>query len=136
MNAQQLIKQGILIVVDRWQEYGKEEEILAMNGDQVDEAYEESECGDDCDYIQDARSEFREGQVETDIASEYSRHYESNSVAACVNGQWVGWTYWYGGGKHGEPEAIDWIEYAYLLDCVEEQKVVTVRNFTKKGDQE
>ena len=48
------------------------------------------------------------------------------------DGSWVGWTYWYGGGKYGEPEAIDWMDDAYDLACTEEEKVVTVRTFTKQ----
>lgn len=85
------------------------------------------------DDIYDYKYEFREGEVETNIPSDYSRHYESNSVAAqCPNEAWVGWTYWYGGGKHGDPESIDWMEYAYDLECVEEQKLVTIQTFTKK----
>lgn len=42
----------------------------------------------------------------------------------------------YGGGKHGEPEAIDWIEHAYNLDCIEEEKLVVVRTFSKKKGSE
>lgn len=81
--------------------------------------------------LQDYISEFRSGGDATDIAAPYSRHYESTSVAMKMDdGSWVGWTYWYGGGKHGEPEAIDWMEDAYFLDCKEEEKVVTVRTFT------
>lgn len=89
------------------------------------------------DEVQDCKYEFREGEVETNIPCESSRHYESNSVAAqCPDGTWVGWTYWYGGGKHGEPEAIDWIEHAYNLECVEEEKLVVARTFRKKKDSE
>lgn len=101
---------------------------VCKTDDEVEELWEECEP-------YDAQYEFREGEVETDITPESSRHYETQSVAAqCPDGTWVGWTYWYGGGKHGNPEEIDWIEYAYDLDCVEEQKMVTVRTFTKKGD--
>jgi hypothetical protein len=85
------------------------------------------------DAVYDARYEAREGEVETDIPCEWSRHYESKSVAAkMLDGSWVGWTYWYGGGKHGEPWAIDWIEDAYNLSCTEEEKLVLVRTFTKE----
>lgn len=87
---------------------------------------------EDNDALWDALSEVRAGEVETDIPSEYSRHYENRSVAAQLpDGSWVGWTYWYGGGKHGEPESIDWMEYAYDLDCKEEEKFMIVRTFTK-----
>lgn len=81
---------------------------------------------------QDAQNEVRYGEAETGLPCQSSRHYESKSVAAkYLDGSWVGWTYWYGGGKHGESEAVDWIEYAYDLDCTEEEKVVTVRTFTR-----
>ncbi len=80
----------------------------------------------------DAENEFREGQVETNIEAPYSRNYEGKSVARkMVDGTWVGWTYWYGGGKHANPEAIEWMEHAYSLDCKEETKVVVVQTFTK-----
>jgi hypothetical protein len=86
-----------------------------------------------CDYEEG----FREGEVETGIQSEYSRHYESKSVARKLrDGTWIGWTYWYGGGKHGEPGAVEWMEDAYELDCKEEEKLVLVREFTKKSAEE
>jgi len=87
------------------------------------------------DYHWDARSETRVGTVETGLDCPSSRHYECKAVAAkALDGSWVGWPYWYGGGKHGEPEAIDWMGDAYDLDCVEEQKMVTVQTFTKKPE--
>jgi hypothetical protein len=46
-----------------------------------------------------------------------------------AEGEWIGWTFWYGGGKHGEPGAIDWMSDAYHLNCTEEEKVVVVRTF-------
>ena len=88
------------------------------------------------DTMQDARSECRQGTDETDLPANADfrmlRHYEAKSVAArMVDGSWVGWLYWYGGGKHGEPESIDWMEDAYPLDVTEEERVVVVRNFFK-----
>lgn len=81
---------------------------------------------------QDAANEVREGEAETGLVCPWSRNYESKAVAAqYLDGSWVGWTYWYGGGKHGEPEAIDWIEHAYDLTCTEEEKTVTVRTFAQ-----
>lgn len=99
---------------------------VCKTDDEVEELWEECEP-------YDAQYEFREGQVVTDVDCESSRHYESQSVAAITpDGTWVGWTYWYGGGKHGNPEEIDWIEHAYNLDCVAEEKLVVVQTFTKK----
>lgn len=81
---------------------------------------------------QDVSYEFREDEIVTDIKCDWSRHYESRSVAAKMfDGSWVGWTYWYGGGKHGCPESINWMESAYDLECKEEEKLVVVRTFTK-----
>jgi len=86
------------------------------------------------DDLQDALYGLREGSVETNIPYEYSRHYESKSVAVQTpDGSWVGWTYWYGGGKHGEPEAEPWMSKAYNLSCTEEQKLVTIQTFKKES---
>lgn len=132
MTPEQKIKHLILL---------KDRELLASYGDEreplpeitaanIDDIFEESEQEEP---LYDGRSEVRSSyDCETDIPCESSRHYESKSVATqYVDGSWVGWTYWYGGGKHGEPEEVDWIEYAYDLNCTEEQKMVTVRTFEK-----
>lgn len=101
---------------------------VCTTDEEVEELWEECEP-------YDAQYEFREGQVETGLDSESSRHYEASAVAAQTpDGSWVGWTYWYGGGKHGNPEEIDWIEYAYDVDCVSEEKLVVVHTFSKKGE--
>jgi hypothetical protein len=101
-----------------------------ITDDNVDELWDELVDHDGhYDYV----SELREGEFETDLPCPNSRHYESKSVAAKLSdGSWVGWTYWYGGGKHGEPEGIDWMDEAYELEVLEEEKVCTVRTFTKK----
>ena len=79
----------------------------------------------------DARNEVRETGEETGLPDrEYSRHYECEEVAAqCPDGSWVGWTHWHGGGKHGCPEEMPWIENAYDVRATDEQKLVTVRSF-------
>jgi hypothetical protein len=101
----------------------------AINGSTVDALYDALKDADGhWDYV----SEFRSGDVDTGLNCKRSRHYESKAVAAKINGTWVGWTYWYGGGKHGDPEAVYWMEYAYFCDCVEEEKVVTGCAFTAK----
>lgn len=98
--------------------------------DVVDEQYQEL-IGIDSHW--DYESEFRSGLFETGIPCEFSRHYESKSVAAKMcDGSWIGWTYFYGGGKHGEPEAVEWMEYAYELDVVETEKMVVVREFKRR----
>lgn len=85
------------------------------------------------DVLQDWQDAVRLSGTRTNIpARDSSRHYECEEVGAELSGVWVGWTYWHGGGKHGEPRAIPWIEHAYLLDVTEEEKVVTVRTFRIK----
>jgi hypothetical protein len=99
----------------------------AVSGAEIDQAYEQlAENGDHWD----AMGEVRGGQVETNLPCPFSRHLEAKGVAAqFADGSWVGWTYWYGGGKHANPEEIDWVCHAYDLTCKEEEKVVTVRTF-------
>lgn len=102
----------------------------AINKDNVEELYQKLV---DEDLHWDYKNELREGSFETGIACNYSRHYEGKSVAMKMSdNSWIGWTYWYGGGKFGEPEAIDWMSEAYELNYKEEEKVVIVRTFEKK----
>lgn len=126
MKPEQMIKSAILTQAIEQEAVSIAEPITEEN---IDELYEAS---NDDYQLQDFEMEFREGEVETDIPAPGSRHYESKSVAAKMpDGSWIGWTYWYGGGKYGEPESIDWMDEAYALTCVEEQKMLTVRTFSK-----
>lgn len=86
------------------------------------------------DWLGDAKCEFRHSGEDTKIpARDWSRHYESKEVGVKLDdGSWVGWTYWSGGGKHGDPDGIDWIEDAYDLNVLEEEKLMIVRTFKIK----
>ncbi len=100
-----------------------------VTADTIDELYDNLV---DAGNHWDAKNEIRQGEVETGLDCEWSRHYESKAVAAQMpDGSWVGWTYWYGGGKHAEPEAIEWMDDAYDLKLVEEEQVVMVRTFAR-----
>ena len=125
MTPEQKIKHAILVA----DAASSEEALPEISADNVDAIFEDR--NDDW-QLQDAINEFRQGQVETpDIKCEWSRNYETKSVAAkMLDGSWVGWTYWYGGGKHGEPETIDWMGSAYDLKVTGE-KVVTTLTFEK-----
>ena len=128
LTAQQKVKHMILTRIANW----RDRPLPEFSAASIDEAYEAA----DEDDIQDMSNEVREGQFETGLRCEWSRHYESKAVAAqALDGSWVGWTYWYGGGKHGEPEAIDWIEYAYDVTCKEEEKLVVVREFALAAEE-
>lgn len=79
----------------------------------------------------DAREEIRVGGIETGLHSEYSRHYESIAVAMKMpDDSWVGWTYFYGGGKYGQPEGQEWIANSYDVKCKEEVKTIVVKTFS------
>jgi hypothetical protein len=85
--------------------------------------------------IGEAYDKVRSTGISTGLPSPYSRHYEAREVAQQLpDDSWVGWTYWYGGGKHGNPEEVEWMEHAYDVHCVEEQKLMTVRTFTIVGN--
>lgn len=94
--------------------------------------FEDTELIDDLD-------EFRCSGEAVDIKglkAERSRHYEVDRVATKIlDGIFVSWLYWYGGGKHAEPEGIDWMyseSGAVEVNCKEEEKLVTVRTYSKK----
>lgn len=128
MTPEQKIKEYILFEHLR---FNDEEVVEAeVTADTIDDIYEEVMV--DNDYQWDAESDFRCSGQETGLPCDWSRHYESKSVAKQVcGGCWVGWTYWYGGGKHGQPESIDWMSESYFLDCTEQEKVIIARTFTK-----
>jgi hypothetical protein len=124
MTPKQKIRHAILL---KNQEWSGDNPLPAITADNIDAVF--SERNDDYE-LQGATDELRGGEVETGLPCASSRHYESKSVAAKMpDGSWVGWTYWYGGGKHGEPEAVEWMDDAYDLTVTEEEKVVTVRTF-------
>lgn len=125
MTPEQKIKHKIIITA---YEYSSEK-TPEINIDNIDDVYDDL-VEDDNHW--DAKSEIREGEIETNISCEYSRHLESKSVAMLApSGEWVGWTYWFGGGEQAEPEAVDWMSKAYDLECKEREEVVFLRDFTK-----
>jgi len=92
----------------------------------VDELYDAEEGEGDW---YDARAEVRGSGEDTGLPAEWSRNYEAKAVAKNLpDGTWVGWTYFYGGGKHGEPSAVPWMEDAYNVTSHEETQVVRVFN--------
>tara|TARA_R110000851_G_scaffold62675_5_gene143568 strand:+ start:270 stop:668 length:399 start_codon:yes stop_codon:yes gene_type:complete len=82
------------------------------------------------DDLNDAMQyEFRGSGEETNLPCDCSRHYESYTMARDLGDVSVAWTYWYGGGKHGEPDAIEWLDDAYFVSC--EKVVKTVNIYSK-----
>ena len=127
MTAAQKIKATILKRYEMGEGGPLNKEITEKN---VDGIFDTLDLGYDIpEYKNDLR---RSLQEETGIECDYSRYYDSKSVAGQVfDGSWVGWTYWFGGGKHGEPDAIDWIEDAYSLEVEEKEVTIIKRTFKK-----
>lgn len=125
MTPQQKIKWKALQIDAEW----NKTKLPSVNESNIDDYYNALV---ENDGHWDALSEIREGEHETEIEPHLSYHYETQSVASKMpDGSWVGWTYYYGGGKHGEPEAIDWVSEAYDLRCSEREDVVIIKEFTK-----
>ena len=124
MTPQFEIKKQILLLSKEW------DDGFAMPDDEdVESVYDEG-MGDW--EFEDAKNEIRCSASNTNLTAPNSRHYEPDQVAMKMSsGNWVSWTYWTGGGKHSNPEEIDWISDAFYVDCVEEEKTVVVRTFRK-----
>jgi len=84
------------------------------------------------DTLYEIRYDYRYGDQEVlDLEpTTSSRHYEIEVRASKIDGVWVAWDFYYGGGKHGEPEAFDWISNARIVDC--EERVVTKTEYVFK----
>ena len=120
------------LILEKLRQWGRElSEITADNIDALWDALRKDE-------LYDAQEEVRCSGERTGIeARSWSRHYECEEVASkCPDGTWVGWTYWHGGGKHGAPEEVEWMEDAYEVTLTEEQKMVTVRTFVAVNTKE
>lgn len=137
MNIEQKIKRHILINALTEEQMDNADDLDLSTASGVDAAWElaeEYEGSFSEIEIIDEEADFRCGGQDTNLpCKEYSRHYECEQVAKKLNdGTYVSWTYWSGGGKHGEPESVDWMEDAFEVDCEEKQEMVTTYNFSVK----
>ena len=128
MNAKQKLMHLVLLAAQRLEngfEIGSED----VTPENINEIYDRMVEGD---YHWDALEDVRNSGIETGSDSGFSRHYESHDVATkYIDGTWVGWVFYYGGGKHGEPEGVPWMEKAKELQCKEEEVTVIKRTFSE-----
>ena len=111
----------------------KELERVKNDGEKIEDLF--SSLRDDDFLIQDDIRDFAGMGEDSDINPEWSRNYESKSKCIQVqDGSWVGWTYWYGGGKHGCPEDIAWIDDAYNVRLLKTEYVP--KRFFEKVEEE
>ena len=85
----------------------------------------------DSDIVREVIHEFRESGEEIDDKVQQDRYYCYQDVARKITGSdelYLGWTYYFGGGKHAQPAEVEWMEDCYLLKCrkVEETRIVKV----------
>lgn len=132
MTPKQKLRKEILEIYKESEDLDPPWNYGEITEENVDSLYHELDGNSD--FIQEIRNDLRTWGTETNISCEYSRHYDSNAVAYQLkDGNWIGWTFWYGGGKWGEPDAIPWMEHAYDLEIISEKEVVAVvREFKKK----
>ena len=124
------------LILEKLRKWGQE--LPEITADNIDALWDVCHEDPTYDKAYDAQNEVRCSGEKTGIkARSWSRHYECEEVAAkCPDGTWVGWTYWHGGGKHGEPGEVEWMEDAYDVTLTEEQKTVTVRTFAAANAKE
>lgn len=129
MTPQQKIKWAILLQAASWN--GRD--LGAVTADNVDDLYDEL-AAEGCSTHPDAMNEVRWSGEDTGLPCAVdhmiTRHYEARSVAAQMpDGSWVGWTFFSGGGKFGDPAGLDWIYNAYDVTCTERPVTVIKREF-------
>lgn len=105
-------------------------EVSILTADDLFEKYETE--------LQDHIEEFRQNGIETGLSRSevFCRGYEDTQVAGQLyDGTWAGWTYYSGGGKHGYPSDVPWLEQAYPLDVVKEEVIKTVKREFKISEE-
>lgn len=123
ITPEQKIKWLILQVAARWSG-DQTADYPDATGPQIDEDY--SALVDE-DGHWDAKEEVRGSGTATGLPYEPCRHLEAIAVAQQLPDEsWVGWTHYYGGGKHAEPGAVEWFDTAHNVVCVPTHMIVNV----------
>lgn len=153
MNAQQIIKLGIIelsyLISPEKIEYGLKKVIIDYP-EKVDFSWFKRQLtAENIDYIfsflcdteektsyimQEAYDDFRYFGQGVDINPvSFSSHYEIDTKAKLISGQWVCWDFFYGGGgKYSNPKGIDLLSTARLLDFEGKEVRQTILKFTVK----
>ena len=128
MTPEQKLKWAVLIIAARWDK----RELGPVSSDNVDALYDDLVAKDGhWDAKNELRCTGRESGLSRNVDYMVARHYDHCEVAAEMpDGSWVGWTYWHGGGKFGEPSAVEWMSEAYEVHHRAEPKTIIVDIFT------
>jgi hypothetical protein len=127
MTPEQKLKWAILALDARW----AKRELASVTAENVDQLYDDLVANDGhWDTRNEVRCSGRETGLKRDVHYMIARHYDHEEVAAKMpDGFWVGWTYWHGGGKHGDPSAVEWMSEAYAVNHREEPRTILVDIF-------
>jgi|SRR4028118_11929 hypothetical protein len=115
------------------------EDVDNFDEDKLQEFYEELNYGEWEEIVRDVIYGFRYSGENADDKVYEDRYYCYREVCKKITGSddfskrgsselYLGWTYYFGGGKHSQPEEVEWMEDCYLLKVreVEETRVVKV----------
>lgn len=132
MTAQELIYKMFLVKASSVNENINEIIAETQACESFEDIFDELLDSEFSDDLYEVRYDCRYGdQVVLDLEPKTSsRHYEIEVRASKIDGVWVAWDFYYGGGKHGEPEAFDWISNARIVDC--EERVATKTEYVFK----
>lgn len=115
-------------------------EFLEANLEDV-EKFDEDKCNElykstiyyswigDIDIVREVVNELRYGEFNLSDEVDEDRYYSNREVGSSITGledTYLAWTYYFGGGKWGEPEAVEWMDDCYLVVEKEEVKLVKV----------
>lgn len=112
----------------------KLEDVENFDEDKCEELYKETNYETwigEGDIVREVINKFRESGEEIVDKVQQDRYYCYQEVAKKITGSkdlYLGWTYYFGGGKHAQPDQVEWMEDCYLLKCreVEETRIVKV----------
>lgn len=88
-------------------------------------------------HFESVLEDIRDSGEETNMPTPASNYDGISKAAQLPDDSWVGWTYWYGGGRFDMPEFEPWVEHAYDLTKQTETKTIeVVVNTFKSGNME
>lgn len=128
MTAEQKLKWAILALAASW----ADQTLTSVTAENVDALYDALVAeGGHWDAMNEVRSTGCRTELSRSVCIRTTRHYEHYEVASPMpDGSWVGWTYWFGGGKFGEASAVEWMSLAYDVNHRAELKTISVNVFT------
>ena len=100
------------------------------SSEMIDEMYGDALNGEYSDEVNEESYNIRHDGEEINLpATCTSRHYEVDTHVLNIDGKWIAFDYYYGGGKHSDPDSIDWLDTCRFVCCEEKVVTQTIRTF-------